>query len=166
MCQVWKEWRKRWNQVKWLVFYIEGKTEELLRKDKNAQKINMCNQYANFAHICTNMCRELCKKLCKEIISHAHQERWDGGNRQKMSGIQHGEKEMEEKDELTCIRKRNRSVHVFVCGKEKMRKNAKNWHSNCSIKRAESMTSNVQFNRRILEMEEVYIVSGVRTAIG
>ena len=28
------------------------------------------------------------------------------------------------------------------------------------------MTSNVQFNRRILEMEEVYIVSGVRTAIG
>lgn len=49
-------------------FYIEGKTEELLRRDKNAQKINMCNQYANFAHICTNMCRE----LCKEIISHAH----------------------------------------------------------------------------------------------
>lgn len=55
-------------------FYIEGKTEELLRRDKNAQKINMCNQYANFAHICTNMCRELCKKLCKEIISHAHRE--------------------------------------------------------------------------------------------
>ena len=53
-----------------------------------------------------------------------------------------------------------------MCGKENMRKNAKNWHSNCSIKRAESMTSNVQFNRRILEMEEVYIVSGVRTAIG
>ena len=41
------------------------------------------------------------------------QERRDGGNRQKMSGIQHGEKEMEEKDELTCIRKRNRSVQVF-----------------------------------------------------
>lgn len=49
-------------------FYIEGKTEELLRKDKNAQKINMCNRCANIAHICTNMCRELCKK----IISHAH----------------------------------------------------------------------------------------------
>ena len=31
----------------------------------------------------------------------------------KMSGIQHGERELEEKDELTFIRKRNRSVQVF-----------------------------------------------------
>lgn len=59
------------------------------------------------------------RKLCKEIISHAHQERRDGGNRQKMSGIQHGEKEMEEKDELTFIRKRNRSVQVFDVWKMK-----------------------------------------------
>ena len=50
------------------------------------------------------------------------QERRDGGNRQKMSGIQHGEKEMEEKDELTCIRKRNRSVQVFDVWKRKNEK--------------------------------------------
>ena len=50
------------------------------------------------------------------------QERRDGGTRQKMSGIQHGEKEMEEKDELTCIRKRNRSVQVFDVWKRKNEK--------------------------------------------
>lgn len=102
-------------------FYIEGKTEELLRRDKNAQKINMCNQYANLAHICTNMCIYV-----QEIVQGNHfpctQERRDGGNRQKMSGIQHGEKEMEEKDELTFIRKRNRSVQVFDVWKRKHEK--------------------------------------------
>ena len=39
-----------------------------------------------------------------------------------MSGIQHGEKEMEEKDELTFIRKRNRSVQVFDVWKRKNEK--------------------------------------------
>ena len=49
-------------------FYIEGKTEELLRRDKNAQKTNMCNQ-------CTYMhkhVQEVVQKMCKEIISYAH----------------------------------------------------------------------------------------------
>ena len=50
------------------------------------------------------------------------QERREGGNRQKMSGIQHGEREMEEKDELTFIRKRNRSVQVFDVWKRKHEK--------------------------------------------
>ena len=90
-------------------FYIEGKTKALSRRDKNAQKTNMCNH-----------------KYVQEIVQGNHfpctQERRDGGNRQKMSGIQHGEKEMEEKDELTYIRKRNRSVQVFDVWKRKNEK--------------------------------------------
>ena len=42
---------------------------------------------------------------------HTGETRW--WKQAKMSGIQHGEREMEEKDELTFIRKRNRSVQVF-----------------------------------------------------
>ena len=94
-------------------FYIEGKTEELLRRDKNAQKTNMCNQCVINAHRCTNMCNKLCKKIVQGNHLPCTQERREGGNKQKMSGIQHGEREMEEKDELTFIRKRNRSVQVF-----------------------------------------------------
>ena len=74
---------------------------------------------------CTNMHKHV-QGIVQEIVQENHfpctQERRDGGNRQKMSGIQHGEKEMEEKDELTCIRKRNRSVRVFDLWKRKNEK--------------------------------------------
>ena len=74
---------------------------------------------------CTYMHKHV-QGIVQEIVQGNHfpctQERWDGGNRQKMSGIQHGEKEMEEKDELTFIRKRNRSVQVFDVWKRKNEK--------------------------------------------
>ena len=61
------------------------------------------------------------QEIVQEIVQGNHfpctQERRDGGNRQKMSGIQHGEK-----DELTFIRKRNRSVQVFDVWKRKHEK--------------------------------------------